>query len=388
MNVLTQPATPVSVRQAAAPMLRVIIRATVLPALLLAALYLYWGRGPVIATVPLFIPLMQGAMGLMALCVAFIAYCRCQVLRDPVSYWVGSAFITFFTSIIFYILAWPGLSSHGQGIIAHLTGTAAWIITTAQGLSGGLLLLAALARWPLPQAFAGRRWRWSVAAWVGGICVLNLLFVVFEARLPTMVSPSGTFSPLLLLAEVGLLFVFAIGSVLSTQRYRQSGDTLLAYVALTQIAWMFAQLLLLIGGKRYDLWWYLGRLFVTGGYLALLFGMLSEYVRLYHGERERSRALELSISERQQAEEALRASEARAQQYAAEMEAVFAAQADALIVYDCDMVAIRANAAARQLMGFEPHRQATIAKHGRSTYAGRTSYQRYRAGAARGDRHG
>jgi len=45
---------------------------------------------------------------------------------------------------------------------------------------------------------------------------------------------------------------------------------------------------------------------------------------------------------------------AQARQFAAEMEAVFAAQADALIVYNCDMVAIRANAAARKLLGFDP----------------------------------
>ncbi len=306
MNTMTQQAMPSSTAPTVVPMLRVITGAAILPALLLAALFLMWGRGPVIAAFPLFAALMQGAMGLAVFCVAFIAFCRFQVQRDPVSYWTGVAVLTFFTADIFYILTWPGVMPNGQGLIAHFTGTAAWIVTIAQGISGGLLLPAALVRRPMLPALTGWRWLWSVVAWVAGVSVVYLLVIIFEQRLPEMVAATGTFSPLLLFSEIGLVFVFALGAVLSTQRYRQSGDTLPAYVALLQIAWTFAQLLVLIGGKRYDLWWYLARLFVTSGYLTLLFGMLSEYVRLYHGERDRRRLLEVSITERKQAEEALR----------------------------------------------------------------------------------
>ena len=355
MNAMTQPTLPVTVRQASAPMLRTIICTTILLAVLLAALYLYWGRGPVIAILPLFFSLMQGIVGLAAFCVAYIAFSRYQVERDAVSYWIGVAFISLSISNSFYILSWPGLAPKGYSLIAHLTGTPAWISTIGQGGFGGLLLLAALLHWPLPPALSKRRWYLSVAAWMAGVLLVNLLLVVFETCLPAMVGASGTFSPLLMISEVGLVLLYALGAVLSLQRYRHSGDRLLAYVTVLQIAITLAQFIMVIGGKRYDLWWYLARLFVTGGFLTLLFGMLSEYVRIYRGERERNRALELSITERKQAEEALRASERRERERAEELAIMLKAMpTPVIIVDDSDGFHMTGNLAADELLRL-PH---------------------------------
>ncbi len=60
------------------------------------------------------------------------------------------------------------------------------------------------------------------------------------------------------------------------------------------------------------------------------------------------------ITYRKQAEEAMRKSEQRLQQQAAELEAVFSAHAESIIVYNADAMAVRANGAARALLGFDP----------------------------------
>lgn len=80
--------------------------------------------------------------------------------------------------------------------------------------------------------------------------------------------------------------------MLSTRRCRQTGDTLVGYVALTQLVIAFVTLSTLIGGERYDPWWYLQRILLVGGFSAMLFGMLSEYVGLYRREREKTLGLE------------------------------------------------------------------------------------------------
>jgi PAS domain S-box-containing protein len=51
-------------------------------------------------------------------------------------------------------------------------------------------------------------------------------------------------------------------------------------------------MMVLIGGKRYDLWWYLQRVVLVCGYLSVFFGLLSEYIRLLQRESEGRRLLD------------------------------------------------------------------------------------------------
>ncbi|HEU5369854.1 MAG TPA: PAS domain S-box protein, partial [Ktedonobacterales bacterium] len=61
------------------------------------------------------------------------------------------------------------------------------------------------------------------------------------------------------------------------------------------------------------------------------------------------------ITERKQLEEALRASERRAAAQAAELEAIFEAMTDGLLLYDAEGRILRYNRAASQFLGFEAH---------------------------------
>jgi PAS domain S-box-containing protein len=91
---------------------------------------------------------------------------------------------------------------------------------------------------------------------------------------------------------VVILLLFTVGSMISSLHYRRSGDRLAAYIAFPQLALVFISLMVLIGGKRYDLWWYVQRVILVTGYLTVLIGLLSEYVRLLRREVESTRLLE------------------------------------------------------------------------------------------------
>ena len=77
------------------------------------------------------------------------------------------------------------------------------------------------------------------------------------------------------------ILLFGAGAVFSTREYRQTGNALLAYVAIAQIAIAFMVLATLISKQPYDIWYYLSHLIMVAGFLVLMFGLLSEYVHLY-----------------------------------------------------------------------------------------------------------
>jgi len=52
------------------------------------------------------------------------------------------------------------------------------------------------------------------------------------------------------------------------------------------MALAFVVLTAIIGAKRYDIWYYLSRIILVGGFLILMFGLLSAYVRLFRREHE------------------------------------------------------------------------------------------------------
>ncbi len=278
-------------------MFRAIVGVGVLLGALFGVLLAYWGAGPVLFEIPWYIPTMHSFMGLAAFCVAYLALGRYQVLRDPAAYWIGIGFAAFGIESIFFILTWPGLLPGNQGVIARLPNTSGWIALLELSSISLFLLAAVLARWPGGQALAGRRWLGSVAAWLLPVTLLASLAVLFEQNLPLLVGPQGNLTPLLLTLDWLFMALFAIGAILSTRRYLRSADTFLGYVGLTQVVLAFVVLTALIGARRYDLWYYLSRILLVGGFLTMMFGLLSEYVQLFRRERDKTREVRARSAE-------------------------------------------------------------------------------------------
>lgn len=289
-----------SVRWIRDPLVIAIICATVLLGGLYGTLYVYWGSGPVLVELPWYNPMMFTFLALTSLSVAFLAFGRYRVIGGPTSFWIGIGFSGLGIGLAFYVLAWPGLLPGGRSIIGQVPNTAAVISVLVPIMLGVPLLAAALAHWPGERELAGRRWLGVVAAWLAFVTLAYVTVVVSEQRLPVLVTPQGAFTVLLAAANALLLFLFVVGIVLSVRRYLLSADALLGYVALFQTAFAFSSLSNMIGDQRYDLWWYLNRVVLVSGSIAVLFGVLSEYVHLFRREQEKARQLQESDAHRQE----------------------------------------------------------------------------------------
>lgn len=288
--------------------------------------------------VPSFVVMTHGFIILAASCIAFLALGRHRVLHDPASYWTGIGFAVLAILSALYVLAWPGVRASGLPLLGHLPGTSAWITELMQVVFGLLVIVAAIGHWPGWQALTGRRWGWSVAGWLSLAAVLGALVVVFEHCLPPMIGPGGVFTPLSAGVEYLDLLAMAAAAWLSARRYRRSGDTLSAYTALALIAWTFGWAASLVGGERYSAPWYLGRFFLIGGCLVVLFGLLWEYMALFRREQDKSAQLEAAATE--------------AQRRAAELDAVIDSIADGVLIYDRDGRLLRTNGAMRALLQY------------------------------------
>lgn len=320
---------------------RAIIGTALVLAMALAVIMLFPATRVTLAAIPSFVVMTHGFIILAASCIAFLALGRHRVLRDPASYWTGIAFAVLAVVSTIYVLAWPGLRPQGQPLIGHLPGTSAWITELMQLCFGLLIIAAATLGWPGPQALTGRRWGWSVAGWLSLAAVLGALVVAFEEYLPQMIGPGGVFTPLSVGVEYLDLLAMAAAAALSARHYRRSGDTLYAYTALALTTWTFGWAASLAGGERYAAPWYLGRFFLIGGCLVVLFGLLWEYVALYRREQEATQA---------------------AERRASELEAVVDSIADGVMIYDENANLLRTNATMRaQLQYTDAESKAPLA---------------------------
>jgi PAS domain S-box-containing protein len=263
-----------------------IILTPLLLIVLTAVLYAFWGSGPVILVIPWFTPMFSTFVALTSFSVVFLALGRYLVLRDSISYWIGLTFAGFGIGLIFYVLAWPGLLPDDRSFIASLSNTAAWISSLSITLPAPMLLAAAMLRWPTGKSLRGRRAKASMAAWILFIALLYWLVIIFERSLPILVRDDGTYTPTLHIWNAAIVLLQIVGVVLSTRRYRISRDRLIGYVAFFQLAFVFTPLLILAGGQRYDLWWYLSRIVLVSGCLIVLCGLFLEYVHLFGRVRD------------------------------------------------------------------------------------------------------
>ncbi len=253
---------------------------------------LFADADPILAKAPWYVPLVCAFISLTTLSVSYLALGRYQVLRDPLSFWVGSGFATYAVGQIFIALTWPGLLSGERSILGHFANTSTWIGIVDLALIDAFLLAATVVRWPGSQSLVGERWVGIVAA---GLLIATTGFgsiIFFESRLAVLVSENGQFTLPPLIWIGFLLFAFLAGSILSARYYRQGRDKLAGFIAFPQLALAFVCMMILLGGRRYDLWWYVQRIVLVSGYLIVFVGLLSEYVRLLRRESEASRMLE------------------------------------------------------------------------------------------------
>jgi PAS domain S-box-containing protein len=270
-------------------MLRTIASCAALLALALAAALLRGSEPRPIAVVPWFVPLTNGFVVLIALCVSILALGRWRVLRDPVSFWVGAAFSAYGIGQVFTILTFPGVVPGGEPVIGHLRNNAAWIGTVSLQLLGLSLLAAALLRWPREASLQGWRSEATVAGWLVGNVLLNVLFVALEEHMPVMVDAAGGFTLLVpAISGVVLGVECAAAAGLAIRRHLREGDTLLAWISLCLIAYVGVAILFVVEERRFDFLWFVQRGISVAGFLIVLLGLLSEHVELVRREREKT----------------------------------------------------------------------------------------------------
>ena len=253
-------------------------------------------KGPILAVIPTFVPMLYSFGALAALCIIVMSIGRYFVLYDPVSYWIGIGFINILIGNVFYILVWPGLLSNGHPIIGHLPGTAAWIISAELIFLNIFFIIAAISRWPGKHSFISNHWYLSVAGWVALITVINSLLVIFQDYLPLMVTTQGIFTSIAITLICTTIIIIVTGAILNIRRYLTSKNQLHGLVALTQVLLFFATVENLISVKRYAFLWYTSRVMGTSAFLIILFGLLREYVLLFR--RELEKGLQLQESEK------------------------------------------------------------------------------------------
>jgi signal transduction histidine kinase len=287
------------------PMLRKMIGTALLMSAAIGGLYLFWGHGPVIAVIPWFIPVANVFTVLTVFMIAYLAMVRYQVLGEPVSYWVGIAYAGLGIGVVFFILAFPGLLPDGRAILARLPNTSSWVGFTAQAIFIIFLLVATLLNWPRRQVLVGQRWRWFMVAWLALFILIFVFSIVFERSLPVLVDATGTFTPLnLAWNRISNVFL-AVTAILALRHYLRSRDKIMGYVVINIAILFFATLTSLIGARRFDLWWILYRILLISGYLIIMFGLLSEYGRLFRLERESQAALQVYAKQLERTNRAL-----------------------------------------------------------------------------------
>ncbi len=265
---------------------------------LYAGLYAKWGLGHIIGDTPWYVPTIHSFVGLSAFLVGFVALGRHRVLHEPAAFWIGTGFVAAGLQSIFLVLSWPGLMPDGGGLIARLPATSAWIVVVLLTTLALFLSGSAFAHWPDSRTRAGQYQVWLAAGLIALTLLPCVVLVLFEADAPALIDPSSAYRWYAVVIAAFFTLIFAAGSVLSTRRYLQTCDPLQGYVAITQVVLAYVALSAMIGGRRYDLWYYLGRIVLGAGFLTMLFGLLADYIGLFRRERDnterlRSRSAEL-----------------------------------------------------------------------------------------------
>ncbi|MFW5878458.1 MAG: ATP-binding protein [Myxococcota bacterium] len=280
---------------------------------------------------PFFMPAIYSVGAVVGLSIGFLAVGRFRVLPAPASYWMAVAFFAFGILSIFVVLTFPEVRPGGAGLIAGSPNTAALIGQIQMSILVMALILAATA--PGPGRRKERTHIYTALLFAGVFLLIpaTALLVRGEERLPRLIVEGAAYSRLMIGWVLVLLILLAGGAVLSMRRYAKTGDSLVGYVAITQIAFTFA-IVTAHDVTRFTSLWYTSRLLGLAGLVATLFGLLYEYVILYQRERE-SRAQTLERAE--------------------QLRAILESMVDPVFVADAEGRVRITNQAARALLGLD-----------------------------------
>ena len=228
-------------------------------------------------------PVAQAFMIIAGLSLAILLLARYRVLGGAWTFWAGMLLAVNVVFGLFYLLSWPGLLGE-RGVIARLPNTALWFAYLAS-LTVALQVAAVNAR--RPERLTPRAMVAGYAAAVVAAVLLGLLMVKFEAALPNLFE-NEIFHPSAFALAMILSAVTAAGAACAWRRGRAEDNDVLEYLALFLLIYAYGLFYSVMGRKRYDVWWYSGRVEVVLSYLVLLFGLLQEGYRLFSGERARA----------------------------------------------------------------------------------------------------
>ena len=273
------------------PLLRAILGLALLVAL--SASFALAGRAPG-RTIVLtwFVPTVDAFLVFVGLSITVLALGRWRVLQDAASFWTVAGFTGFSVATAFHFLTFPGLLAPGQSLLSAPPSASLWSNLLGNSTLVVALLLSGLAPWPAGTA---RAWRRALAAWPLAQLGLNVVLYVAAPHLPALVDDQGRYQWPLRAASVAVVILSTAGVFVSARRYRRTRDVLPAYVALCQLLIAhFGVLSASAGVVRFGPWWYAHVSSWVLGFAAVLFGLLSAYVRLYRSEQERKEQLRAS----------------------------------------------------------------------------------------------
>jgi signal transduction histidine kinase len=243
-----------------------------------------FGETQPVAELPWFLPVAQAFVILSGLAIAFLSAGRYLALGGSWVLWMGAVFLANAILSTFYLLSWPGLLGD-HGLIASRSNTASWLFCVT--FSSLVLLLPALRS----RGRGAVRSMRTVYLTYGAVALLaaliGVLSVSFEDALPLMVS-GGNFTALNLGWVVALSILMAASAAVAFQRYRRDPELVSGYLALFLVLMAFGLLYSIMGGKRYDPWWYAARALYDMAYVSMLLGLLQEGYSLFGRERERA----------------------------------------------------------------------------------------------------
>jgi PAS domain S-box-containing protein len=288
------------------PMHRVILWTGIALFLLNAAMIIFPYPAEELASMPFFVPMMHGFTALETSAITFLAFGRNRAKKDPLSYWIGVAFLYFTITNTFYILTWPGLLSNGGAVLGHSTDSPTWIITIGQIILGLLLLTAAASSNPLEQDQDGKKWIRSISLWALVSVIISGLPLVFEGKLPSMVFQGVMYTPLWNSLTGITLLLYCLSAAGFIRRTLRSADRLAGYLAVAMLFLISSAVESFLAGERYALLWYACRIVAVMGGMIIIVGLLWEYVELYQSEREKTRLLAEAVREKEIAEAELR----------------------------------------------------------------------------------
>lgn len=249
---------------------------------------------------PQFFPLVSAVMLTATLTVSvlsliigtFLAFGRYRALGDATSWWIGMGLAAFSLAMIFRVLSFPFVPG-GKALIGQSPNSAAWLVMFASTVLATCLLAANMQSRGVPTV----KLRLPVAVWLSLAAILYFAFIVLGDRLPTLVASTGAFTPLQLGWQSWNVILLGSGAVVATRRYLLLGDLLPAYVGFSLVTLAFAHLWSASGGNRYSAISAAAGFLLPGGYLVMVFGLLSDYISLLSRERQKSGELRTRSTE-------------------------------------------------------------------------------------------